>query len=121
MKILYTSFAFLTLMISASALAANPDADTSVTVKGTTQHIPAYISPDEAREIIGQYTLDNGKTLIMSQKQNRYYVEISGHGVTRIIPNNATTFTSGDQTIHLKFTPATDGKATRLVARYVES
>lgn len=121
MKTLYASLAFLTLMISASALAADPDTDTTVTVKGTSKTNPAYVSPDEAREIIGRYNLDNGKTLIMTQKQNRYYVEISGQNPTQLIPNSATTFTSGDKSIQLKFTPATDGKTTHVVARYVES
>lgn len=120
MKTLYASLAFFTLMISASALAADPDADT-VTVKGTSKTIPAYISPDEAREVIGRYNLDNGKTLIMTQQQNRYYVEISGQNPTQLIPSSATTFTSGDKSIQLKFTPSIDGKTTHVVARYVES
>lgn len=121
MKTLYASIAFFTLMISASALAADLDTDTTVTVKGTSKAISAYVSPDEVREIIGRYDLDNGKTLTMTQQQNRYYAEISGQNPTQLIPISATTFTSGDKSIQLKFTPSIDGKTTQVVARYVES
>ncbi|MFA9273957.1 MAG: hypothetical protein ACEQSE_03700 [Candidatus Aquirickettsiella gammari] len=121
MKTLYASLTFVTLMISANALAADPDVNTSVTIKGPTKTSAAYVSPDEAKEIVGRYELDNGKTLTMTQKQNRYYVEISGQNLTQLIPSSSTTFISSDRSIQLKFTPGSDGKTTQVIARYVES
>ncbi|MBC3874350.1 hypothetical protein [Undibacterium flavidum] len=120
MKTLYASLAIVTLMISANALAADPDVNTSVTIKGAARIAPVYVSPDEAREIVGRYVLDNGKTLNMTQKQNRYYVEIPGQSLIQLIPISATTFVSSDKSIQLKFTPAMDGRTTQVIARYVE-
>lgn len=121
MKTHYSAFAFVTLMISATALATDRDTDAKVTVQGNSKHTPAYASPDEARELIGKYTLDNGKTLIMTQKYSHYFVEIAGKAPIQLIPSNSTSFTSNDKSIQLKFTPSADGKTTRVLAHYVES
>ena len=106
------------LLDSSAAFAAGPDFDTTVTVKGSNVNHPAYLSPNEAREIIGHYALDNGKVLVMTQKQNRYYVEISGKEAVQVIPSSVDAFAARDQSIQLQFKPAADGYTTQVTATY---
>jgi hypothetical protein len=121
MKLSKYLIAFGALTIAGSAFAMNPDIDTTVTVKGSQKLHPSYISPDEFRELGGRYLLDNGKTLTITQKQNRYYAEISGHNVVQVIPRNSTLFVAADNSVKLQFQTVSDGKSTKVNASYIEA
>ncbi|MFZ6800134.1 hypothetical protein [Undibacterium sp. Di24W] len=107
--------------IAGSAFAMNPDVDTTVTVKGTQKIQASYVGPDDFRELGGSYLLDNGKTLTITQKQSRYYAEISGQSVVQIIPRSNFLFVAADNSIKLQFQAVNDGKSTKVNATYSET
>ncbi|MBX9869508.1 MAG: hypothetical protein K2X63_06905 [Burkholderiaceae bacterium] len=109
------------LTIAGSAFAVNPDIGTTVTVKGSQKIHSSYVSPTEFLELGGRYQLDNGKTLTITQKQNRYYVEISGRNVVQVIPRSSEVFVSADNSIKLQFQTVSDGKSTKVDATYTEA
>lgn len=121
MKLTRYLLAFGALTVATSAIAASPDINTTVTVKGSQKLHSSYISPDEFLELGGRYQLDNGKTLTITQRQNRYYAEISGHNVVQVIPRNSALFVAADNSVKLQFQTVSDGKSTKVNATYIEA
>jgi hypothetical protein len=120
-KYLLALTVFSAISITGSAFAMSPDIDTTVTVKGSQKNHASYISPDEFRELGGRYQLDNGKTLTITQKQNRYYAEISGKNVVQVVPRSSALFVAADNSIKLQFQTENDGKSTKVNATYTEA
>ncbi|MBR7798520.1 hypothetical protein [Undibacterium fentianense] len=108
------------LFCANSALAYSPDIDTQVTVKGSSLFRSHYLSPEQSRELVGHYVMDNGQTLIMTQRQNKYYVEIAGMKPTQVFPNSSESFISQNREIELRFQVANDGNATQVLAKFVQ-
>nr|WP_314863222.1 hypothetical protein [uncultured Undibacterium sp.] len=120
-KYLLALAAFSAFSITGSAFAMSPDIDTTVTVKGSQKNHASYISPDEFLELGGRYQLDNGKTLTITQKQNRYYAEISGKSAVQVVPRSSALFVAADNSIKLQFQTENDGKSTKVNATYTEA
>jgi len=81
-------------VLAPAAMAAAPDIQSSVTVTGPSIQQKVHINQQEFNAIKGTYVLENGKTLTVSQNQNRYYVEIAGSEKQEIIPTSSTKFVS---------------------------
>jgi hypothetical protein len=124
-KYVLTFGAFSALSIAGSVFAMNPDIGTTVTVNGSqkdSQKIhSSYVSPVEFLELGGRYTLGNGKTLTITQRQNRYYAEISGRNVVQVIPRSSAVFVAADNSLKLQFQTVSDGQSTIVNATYIEA
>jgi hypothetical protein len=120
MNLISTAISFAALTLSASSLAKTPDINSTITVKANSSIVRTYIAPDEFREIGGRYNLENGKTMLITQKQNRYYAEISGMEKTEVIPTSTAIFVSADQNIKLKFDSSNSAFSTTAQVTYTE-
>jgi hypothetical protein len=106
------------LAMSATAFAKTPDVPNTVTVQGKTIQ-RATVAPEEFRDIGGRYELENGKTLSITQQQNRFYVEVAGMNKTEVVPTSATQFIAKDHSIELKFQTSDSGFSTKVKAKYL--
>ena len=64
-----------------------------------------YIAPSEMLEVLGDYRLDDGSHMRVSQRGRRVFVEMGGGGRVEVRPVASLVFVSNDRKLRLAFTP----------------
>jgi hypothetical protein len=90
--------------LSTSAFAASYDIYNTVNIQGIKPPVKSYISPEEFNSIGGKYVLEVGKTLSITRKQNRIYVEAPGIEKTQVVATKSTQLVSMNNDLTLDFT-----------------
>lgn len=104
--------------------AAQTSQDTSSVTISAAQEIslPGNVyktNSEERREIRGQYDLENGKILTVSNVGRKVYAEIEGQQQAEMVAASPNVFVATSRKMKLKFDQSENGNVTGVVATYV--